>query len=203
MDITAIVDLAKQGSRLASDKQWILADALAGLDASDVQAVAVESGRNENTLLQYARAAERWSPSSSRVEGVTFSAHRVALSWHDPRSLLLDLKMKHGSPTVSQVRQAMGLEGHPAMELIERGIRKLDDNVRSKDVGNVITTLTLWHKYLTGIEADASPRVDDTPVVASPNGLEEEEAPIVEVEEETPTTKGWTPPISTADIAGM
>lgn len=192
MDITQIVDLAKQGNRLTSESQWVLADALAGLSPEDVSAVAIASGRNENTLLQYARAAERWTPESSRVEGVTFSAHRVALSWYDPRQLLIDLKQKHGSPTVSQVRQAMGLEGHPALELIERGLRKMDDKVSVDALTRIVTLLTKKRDEL---------RVEVRTPVATRRP--EPSVPEPKVEAVANSSKGWTPPISTSDISGL
>lgn len=143
MDITQITELAKQGGRLASDKQWELADALAQLTDTEITQVAVHSKRNESTLHQYARAAQRW-PDTDRVQGVSFSAHRVALSWHDPRGLLVDLKHEYGSPTVKQVRRAMGLEGHPAIEQLEKGISKLDRQVSRKALGDVVAELATY-----------------------------------------------------------
>lgn len=194
MDLNYIADLAKQGGRLASHKQWVLADALAKLTPTQISTVAVQSGRNESTLLQYARAAERWSPATERVEGVTFSAHRVALSWHDPRGLLMELKNKYGSPTVRQVRQAMGLEGHPALELLEKGISKLDRKVSAEALKGILKQVTQYVIELEGQD------YGDLEIEEDEVATDEE---IVEVNEIPVTTGSWKPPVSTSDIAGI
>lgn len=207
MELTQIADLAKQGGRLASDKQWVLADALAELTESQIATVAIQASRNESTLLQYARAAERW-PSTDRVDGVSFSAHRVALSWHDPRQLLIDLKHKHGSPTVQQVRQAMGLEGHPAIELIERGIKKLDRKVSAQVLGETLTKIADFLQELDPNEVEAfdsdldraaAKEVDEYLDKEAEEASENHEPKMIEVAGHD----RWTPPLRTSDIAGM
>lgn len=202
-EIATAVELAKSGGRLSNLKQWILADTLAALSDTQLQQVAVESGRNESTLSQYARAAERW-PTRERVPGVSFSAHRVALSWHDPAGLLKELKAKHGSPTVQQVRQAMGLEGHPGMELIERGMGKLDRQVSVAALTKVIAKLT---KYAHWLDSGAPDELDedearDTDVIpeSEPEFIQEE---IDRQQEDDTPTEVWTPPVRVNDIAGM
>lgn len=232
MDINAIVELAKKGSRLVSHEQWMLADELALLTPSEVTQVAAASGRNENTLLQYARAAQRW-PAADRVEGVSFSAHRVALSWYDPRKLLVELKQKHGSPTVKQVRQALGLEGHPAIELLWKGIRKIDTNIAVGNLDNIIRELETQRTRLvdefnkaenakvTQAVAEAAADLasepdyewefidenvdDDEPM--SPEeyneALKESGLSGKKEEPEEPTVKRWTPPVSASDVVGL
>lgn len=209
LSLDQIADLAKQGGRLANDKQWVLADALADLTETEIATIAIRSKRNESTLLQYARAAQRWSP-LDRVDGVSFSAHRVALSWHDPRSLLVDLKHKFGSPTVRQVRQAMGLEGHPAIELIERGIRKLDRKVSAKALASAVNDL---HEFLRTLDVsigDVEVPEEDEPEFIDVEVEQTEEERYEEVREDTqvtvvdPADSGkWQPPIRTTDIAGI
>lgn len=199
LDITTITDLAKQSGRLDSDKQWVLADALASLTPTQITQVAVASGRNESTLLQYARAAERWAP-TDRVEGVSFSAHRVALSWHDPRQLLIDLKAQHGSPTVEQVREAMGLAGHPGIELLNKGIKKLDRQVSATALRDVVNKLEI---ILSNLDSLPEPTVADVPTAT-----ESEEPPtatqVAETQPEPTIRQGtWTPPIRTSDVAGI
>lgn len=174
MDITQITELAKQGGRLASEKQWVLADALAQLTDTEITQVAVHSKRNESTLHQYARAAQRW-PVSDRVEGVSFSAHRVALSWYNPRQLLVDLKHEVGSPTVKQVRQAMGLEGHPAIEALQKGISKLDRKVSRKALGDVVAELAKYINELNdGTLNDGTLEEDDDTNTVDDRGTQEE-----------------------------
>lgn len=197
-DFNEVVELAKQGGRLSSDSQWVLADALKDLDSTAITRVAIESGRNEDTLLQYARAAERWFP-PARVEGVSFSAHRVALSWHDPTGLLKKLKEQYGSPTVRQVRVAMGLEGHEAIETLERGIKKLDNTVPTVAILGIIDKLKEWHDrhVKDGAEVESEPIEQwvgpDQHVEIEPPSVEEEDVP-----------RGtWKSPINTSDIIGM
>lgn len=198
MDIQTIAELAKQGGRLDNDRQWVLADALAALDESDITKVSAASRRNESTLLQYARAAQRWDP-VDRVKGVSFSAHRVALSWHDPRELLVHLKHKYGSPTVKQVRQAMGLEGHPAIELGWKMLAKLDDSVSRDAVTQLMSEMGQW--LINNPSKNYTPEV----VEDEPETVEVPEQ--VEVEKEvaaTGTGSGtWKPPIRTDDVAGI
>lgn len=212
LPLDKIAELAKQGGRLSSDKQWVLADALATLTETEIATVAITSSRNESTLHQYARAAQRWDP-IDRVEGVSFSAHRVVLSWHDPRGLLVELKTKHGSPTVRQVRQAMGLEGHPALELIERGIRKLDRKVSAQALGTVILTLGEFHEELSqgGVafvedeavdEAIERYKDEDMYFVPEQHADNEPEADQHTLTADAPTGT-WTPPIRTTDVSGI
>jgi hypothetical protein len=215
MDITQIAQLAKQGGRLASDKQWVLADALAELTPTQISQVSVESGRNESTLLQYARAAERWDK-GDRVEGVSFSAHRVVLSWHEPRELLIELKHQYGSPTVSQVRKAMGLEGHPALELLERGIKKIDRQVSQDALARVILKLNDELKELTGTQvttetkeqADARSSTGmmakDMQEIPVWKDEDDNEIPVTPETVESMERKGtWQPPVRTSDVAGI
>lgn len=208
MDIATIAELAKKGGKLDNTRQWELADALSILQPDDITEVSIRSGRNVDTLMQYARAAQRWHP-RDRVSGVSFSAHRVALSWHMPRDLLVDLKGKYGSPTVSQVRQAMGLEGHPAIELIERGYRKIDDDVSYNTLTGIILKLSLRQQILKDKLA-AEGRAGE--IVSTVSNQEEDDSydpvidydpPAVEKEVTPVTATKWTPPISTADVAGM
>jgi hypothetical protein len=213
MDIAQIAQLAKQGGRLASDKQWVLADALAELTPTQISQVSVESGRNESTLLQYARAAERWDK-GDRVEGVSFSAHRVVLSWHEPRELLIELKHQYGSPTVSQVRKAMGLEGHPALELLERGIKKIDRQVSQDALAKVILKLNAELKELstgavdTQVTTETKEQADARSTTRQDTEADELGETMVavakQVEAEETSRKGtWQPPVRTSDVAGI
>lgn len=211
MDITQIAQLAKQGGRLASDKQWVLADALAQLSPTQINQVSIESGRNESTLLQYARAAERW-PSQARVEGVSFSAHRVALSHSNPEGLLTNLKAQFGSPTVAQVRRAMGLEGHPAIEALEKGLKKLDRKVSERALRQVIDQLTAYVDELDALagmpdmedEGDWDGFEEQYATNEEPNYDQNTDEEALPQEEVADTSKGtWQPPIRTSDIAGI
>jgi hypothetical protein len=210
MDLSTIAEMAKQGGKLPSEKLWVLADALAALSVTELHAVAIESGRKEDTLLQYARAAERW-PEPDRVEGVSFSAHRTALSWIDPRALLLELKQKYGSPTVKQVRMAMGLEGHPAITHLQKGVDALDGEVPAHELPKIIKQIQEW---ANGYNVEEDERMEATlhkrfPRDADPEGptrqYDEHGAPIPTPtpKEEPKKEQGWTPPIRTGDIAGL
>lgn len=123
-EVQRAVDLAKKGGRLNSDAQWELADALAAVSEGNVTDIANNSDREESTLLQYRRTAERW-PQYDRVKGVSFSAHRVVLSHTDPRQVLIDAKNKYGTPTVEQVRREMGLEPHPIIKHLRNAHRAM------------------------------------------------------------------------------
>lgn len=151
-----LLDLAKRGNRLDSTNQWILADELSKMTEADVDGLAIKAGRNASTLKQYARAAARW-PFVERVEGVSFSAHRVALSHPDPRQLLEDLKAKHGSPTVKQVREALGLEGHPALEAARKLLKYQGQDVLTiPQLIALINELQLWVNTLTALASNAT-----------------------------------------------
>lgn len=204
--IDAAVELAKSGRRLNSEQYWKLADALTDLSDTEIQEVAIQSGRTESTLHQYKRAAERW-PKDTRVTGVSFSAHRVALSWHDPATLLKVLKHRHGSPTVQQVRQAMGLEGHPGMELIERGMAKLDRKVSATALEGVILKLKLIKSNLVleqpdPANTDDEPTNDEHVTQVTNDQVTNDELDVDEPELEE-SIEVWTPPIRVNDIAGM
>lgn len=118
-EVQTAVELAKKGGRLNSTAQWELADALTRVSEGDVVDIAAASDREESTLLQYRRTAERW-PAYDRVDGVSFSAHRVVLSHVDPRQVLIDAKRQHGNPTVEQVRRIMGLEPHKVLKYLRK-----------------------------------------------------------------------------------
>lgn len=200
-----VVDLAKAGGRLSSNKQWALADALSHLLPETLEKVASDSGRNLSTLSQYARAAERW-PDYNRVDGVSFSAHRAALSADDPRGLLVELKAKHGSPTVRQVREAMGLEGHPAMEHARKMLKallvKYSGEADPAHVLSIAKTLEAWanHQQQTSTYVTHPEPEDidvDTDMLSARGKVDD---PRTE-----PATKpgAWVPPIRTSDVAGL
>lgn len=194
MNLEELAALARKGSRLGSEEQWQLADALATISNERIAEVAVLSDRNESTLLQYKRAAERWHP-ADRVDGVSFSAHRTVLSWHLPRELLIELKAKHGSPTVRQVREAMGLEGHPILEHIRKAQHAAGagGSPPYAEIRKAIDTLSNTLDIMKA--ADNLAQLEQEAQVHTE--ADSESDPITPVE-----GTRWVPPISTSDLVG-
>jgi hypothetical protein len=102
--------------------QWNLADALlaevpqnAGHDLFEALrgevAAAGHKPLSRSAMRQYRDAAHSW-PVAKRVDGVSFTCHRVALASKDPESLLRALAATHGADavTVAMVRDAIALE---------------------------------------------------------------------------------------------
>lgn len=199
MDITQVVELAKRGSRLDNGQYWRLADALVSLSDGAVGEVAIQSDRKESTLLQYRRAAERW-PITDRVDGVSFSAHRVALSASNPRDLLLDLKARYGSPTVRQVREAMGLEAHPSIEHLRKAWLAITKDINTNIASNYIRKIDRLIAYYDSQQLSTGEAIELAKEVSNRELSHTPEEP----KDTQPKEKieKWTPPIRSTDLLG-